>query len=1200
MRKKTIGIIVISLIIINFVFIGLVLSSGNEPRVRITTNKTIIREGEEVEVSILGDKICGLNFSIYYDSQKLQLVTPVEVFNDWNKAEEENAYFFHSSNFEILDEEKVICKFTFKALENITPGDTSISYSNIDITDEEALTESKGNIDVPIRITTEEFLVNVNYSTTEITKDDVTVSLVSNKEVQDISGWTKSADGKELTKDYSNNVEEAVTVTDIAGNETIANIKIDNIDKIAPTLEVGYSTTAPTNEDVQVTITSNEEVQSVSGWTRSSDKKVLTKSYSNNIEEAVIVKDIAGNTSTANIKIDNIDPNIPGADITAPTLSVSYSTEELTNQDVEVTITSDEEVQDISGWNKSSDGKILTKSYSENVEEIIVVKDLVGNESNATIEIDNIDKSGPVLGVEYNTTELTNQDVRVTITSNEDIQDVSGWTKSENERVLTKTYSNNVDENIIVKDLAGNEVTQNIKIANIDKTAPTINVSYDTTNLTDGEVKVTITSNEEIQDVNGWTKSSDGKSLIQIFYENTEESVTVKDMAGNESVANIEITNIDRIAPNVSVSYSTTKPTMRSVEVTVTSNEPVQDIIGWTKSADGKVLTKEYENNIEEFLIVNDLAGNETIVEIIITNINSADTPSTDTTAPIVDVTCSTEELTNENVQVTITSNEAVQDVDGWTKSSDGKELTKEYSKNTEETVIVKDLAGNETIVDIKIDNIDKEAPRLDVEYSKTEPTNGNVQVTLKSNEEIQDVNGWTKSSNGKELTKDYSSNTEESVTIKDLAGNETTANIKIENIDKTAPNIDVRYSITRPTNENVEVTIISNEEIQDVNGWTKSSNGKELTKEYSSNAEEAITIKDLAGNESTANIKIENIDKTAPIINVRYSITRPVNGDVEAIITANEEVQEVDGWERSVNGKQLTKTYKNNTEEKIVIKDILGNETTANIKIENIDKTAPSVSVRYSTTEPTEGEVQVTITSNEELQDVNGWVKSNSGKVLTRTYTNNVEETVSIKDIAGNEQNVEVVIRNITHNSNNDSEPIVLDVTYTTENDKVIVTIQSNNELQKVDGWELSSNKKRLTKEYDRNKTEEVIVKDIYGNQKTVSVVVTNVPKKDIDIDNNTINNNTVNENKVNNIDDNNIIINNTTIDNKTNENKTNSTDKPNSIVENKDAGTHDNTMSDEELPYTGNTIKFIAIGLISVLGIVLYVKFKKEYEGV
>ena len=112
-----------------------------------------------------------------------------------------------------------------------------------------------------------------------------------------------------------------VTIKDLAGNESSIEIKVENIDKTAPTLEVAYSTTDQTTEAVQVTITANEEVQNVDGWTKSSDGKKLTKSYSSNVEETVTVKDIAGNNSTANIKIDNI--SVPQADVTAPTVSVS-------------------------------------------------------------------------------------------------------------------------------------------------------------------------------------------------------------------------------------------------------------------------------------------------------------------------------------------------------------------------------------------------------------------------------------------------------------------------------------------------------------------------------------------------------------------------------------------------------------------------------------------------------------------------------------------------------------------------------------------------------------------------------------------------------------------------------------------------------------------------------------------------------------
>ena len=79
-----------------------------------------------------------------------------------------------------------------------------------------------------------------------------------------------------------------------------------------------------------------------------------------------------------------------GFDITPPNVTVTYSTEELTEESVIVTVTADEEVQDVSGWTKLSDGKTLTKEYTENVDEDITIKDLVGNEKIVNIKIENI------------------------------------------------------------------------------------------------------------------------------------------------------------------------------------------------------------------------------------------------------------------------------------------------------------------------------------------------------------------------------------------------------------------------------------------------------------------------------------------------------------------------------------------------------------------------------------------------------------------------------------------------------------------------------------------------------------------------------------------------------------------------------------------------------------------------------------------
>ena len=106
-------------------------------------------------------------------------------------------------------------------------------------------------------------------------------------------------------------------------------------------------------------------------------------------------------------------------------------------------------------------------------------------------------------------------------------------------------------------------------------------------------------------------------------------------------------------------------------------------------------------------------------------------------------------------------------------------------------------------------------------------------------------------------------------VYVKDNFENETITRSEAFNFDNTAPNGKIEYSTKEITNKNVTVTITSNEEIQEVEGWTLSSDKKVLTKEYTENTKETITIKDLAGNEAQANIEITNIDKNLPEITI-------------------------------------------------------------------------------------------------------------------------------------------------------------------------------------------------------------------------------------------------------------------------------------------------------------------------------------------
>ena len=81
-----------------------------------------------------------------------------------------------------------------------------------------------------------------------------------------------------------------------------------------------------------------------------------------------------------------------------------------------------------------------------------------------------------------------------------------------------------------------------------------------------------------------------------------------------------------------------------------------------------------------------------------------------------VDINYSTKEFTNKDVIVTISSvtNKGIRENSGWTLSSDGTEMTKIFTSNTNEEVVVYDFGENATSTNINISNIDKTAPKIE------------------------------------------------------------------------------------------------------------------------------------------------------------------------------------------------------------------------------------------------------------------------------------------------------------------------------------------------------------------------------------------------------------------------------------------------------------------------------------------------------
>lgn len=177
--------------------------------------------------------------------------------------------------------------------------------------------------------------------------------------------------------------------------DQIAIVKIDggNADKttfsIAEPLEgtIKYepSNEIPTNQDITASITFNRENVTITN-NDGKDTYVFTE----NGEFTFKYMDENGFEGETKAIVTNIDKTPPEGNIT----------QEIVNKDVIVKIDLSEPIEAIEGWIAAEDGLSITKTYSVSSDEIITLKDNVGNTSSVQVIVE-IDTTPPTItGVE--------------------------------------------------------------------------------------------------------------------------------------------------------------------------------------------------------------------------------------------------------------------------------------------------------------------------------------------------------------------------------------------------------------------------------------------------------------------------------------------------------------------------------------------------------------------------------------------------------------------------------------------------------------------------------------------------------------------------------------------------------------------------------------------------------------------------------
>lgn len=558
---------------------------------------------------------------------------------------------------------------------------------------------------------------------------------------------------------------------DRAGNEAVQIIEITNIDTVPPTLTLEHTPTGWTAEAVQITAVTADDRSGLKAvkWAEGAQNEAFFQNgegteFSDsfpviaNGTYTVYAEDRAGNGIVQQITVSNLDT-------TPPVISLAPSTTAATKEDVLITadISDSESGVALSKWaageqdisyflNEGTSLEGNTFRVSENGTYTVYARDNAGNERVEKIEISNLFKTGSSVSLSLSTNTWTNEPIRVQahITDNGSGIAELKWADGEQNLLYFNdagipldgtefTVSSNGWYTVYIKDNAGHEAVASIEVTNFDDEKPTIEEPVLSPNIwTNGSITITVSAQDNSGEISLY-KWSNGEQNESFFLngggtsfsdsftvdENGIYTIYVQDAAGNGTVLSFHVRTIDREVPAIQLSLSTELPTNQNVTVTadVYSASPVfkqkwalgeQPLSYFHTEGIDFVDTFEVELNGLYTVYTEDAAGNRQVATIEITNIFKE--------VPVIQVTLSPAVPTQDRVTLyaSITSQSPVtarklalgqHDVTYFQTEGEAWSDQLEVLENGWVSYYVQDDAGNETVKQVEITNIDREKP---------------------------------------------------------------------------------------------------------------------------------------------------------------------------------------------------------------------------------------------------------------------------------------------------------------------------------------------------------------------------------------------------------------------------------------------------------------------------------------------------------
>ena len=716
-----------------------------------------------------------------------------------------------------------------------------------------------------------------------------------------------------------------ITARDAAGNKAEMPLAV-RVDKSAPTLG------AITTQGTTVTFQANDTVSGIGNiFVVPADNTTAgvqingetveqngNGTYSfiakENVNYTITAVDKAGNGSKSEQVMISTTTPTPPSTVENPVITITKPDDTLAQSkdikvQVDANLTGTQKLQvSISPTGKQQPVNLLEESniyhfeVDKNGTYTITAVILEGTTEKAratqTVEVKGIDSEKPVIAITQN----QNGVVEFTVT---DLNSVTAkFDGTEVKMNLTTTsqglvYSGRVENvqpgkhTIVATDKVGNQASADVVVA-AAKQQPTLKAGNQQVNETATSVTIPI----EVSDADGSPAqvkvtsdkgqlTGSGSSYTLTVTENGTYTVTAEDSDNNRTQVQIPVEAIKgNVAPTLKAGNQQVNETATSVTIPIEVSDADGNAAQVKVTSDKGQLTgsgSSYTLTVTEngtyTVTAEDSKGSRTQVQIPIEAIKGNVAPTIAAEQPQINATSATIRVTVDDNGGTEITSVTDQNLNAAALQADGSYLLT-VTEDGSYTITATNKAGKSAYTTVVVSGIDRTPPVVEQPTVSYNENMTSAQIVLKAND--GNGSGIAKvTASGVEMSLsegnyilNVTQNGEYAIVVTDKAGNQAQAQVTVNGIDKTNPDIR-QTSDNNGWKQKHEVTFAVTDEGSGISSVQVTKDGKTITHSegngYRFTAEEngsyLITATDKAGNSATKTVEIKTVDQTAPTV---------------------------------------------------------------------------------------------------------------------------------------------------------------------------------------------------------------------------------------------------------------------------------------------------------------------------------------------